>query len=344
MKFNIKKMFTSFCAVSLALCMSIPAFAKEAEVEAVEGSIPMEIRSSEKFLSEEAHIYDVIPGTDEWNQMTPEQRYESCKVTIDEVESMTTSALLETVLDYPYFINIYAYDSIDKGIKSLSNYFPGIQELLDREDVNVALQEYSESLVAVQSNKSDDNIVKALGIRILKDITNENNEKTSGFVLPRASSSSVKTPNGTKVQAFYDLQWSDHIYVSSLSEAKALSKEYLELYPSAKIVRSPSPSYNCHSYAWYSTSSTNKYWIDNPSPYITDGSYTSSTAKVGNVITYEEDGSYTHSGIITATPGGPVTVTSKWGPTSVFSHDVNDCPYVQHWSGNSVTVSSWAKK
>ncbi|NCE63148.1 hypothetical protein D1159_00785 [Pseudoflavonifractor sp. 524-17] len=33
------------------------------------------------------------------------------------------------------------------------------------------------------------------------------------------------------------------------------------------------PSYNCHSYAWYSQSISNNYWINDPKPYMNDGSY-----------------------------------------------------------------------
>ena len=33
-------------------------------------------------------------------------------------------------------------------------------------------------------------------------------------------------------------------------------------YPNAELLRSASNYYNCHSYAWYSKSTINTYWID----------------------------------------------------------------------------------
>ena len=106
-------------------------------------------------------------------------------------------------------------------------------------------------------------------------------------------------------------------------------ERFLKMYPSASLVRGPNPSYNCHSYAWYSTSSTNNAWMDDPSMYMEDGSYERTTAAVGCNVAYKRtDGECFHSGKIVATTGGPVTVRSKWGPLGLFTHAINDCPYV----------------
>lgn len=62
-----------------------------------------------------------------------------------------------------------------------------------------------------------------------------------------------------------------------------------------------------------------------------------STGNVGDKITYKQNGSYTHSGIMT----GKGEVTTKWGCCGVYKHGVTNCPYyvsgvsVNYWKRNN---------
>lgn len=98
-----------------------------------------------KTLSDQPHVYEVLPGSDEWNEMTPSERRASCAVSQSEVEGMTTAALLTTVLDYPYLIDMFAFNSLQAGIDAVSAQFPGLPELLDRNDARRVLKEYMET-------------------------------------------------------------------------------------------------------------------------------------------------------------------------------------------------------
>ena len=109
-------------------------------------------------LSDEPHVYEVLPGTPEWESMTPSQRQESCEVSVEEVESMTTAALVETVISYPYLIDIYAFDTLEQGIEWVSMYFLGLPELLSREDAIDELQKYQIKMKEQISN--EDNLWK----------------------------------------------------------------------------------------------------------------------------------------------------------------------------------------
>lgn len=93
-----------------------------------------------------AHVYKVLPGTEEWNAMTPKERTKSCYVSREEAAAMTTDALVETVLTYPFLINIHAYDSLTYGIEEVKGYFPPLEELLTRKDAWKALREYGKDL------------------------------------------------------------------------------------------------------------------------------------------------------------------------------------------------------
>lgn len=68
--------------------------------------------------------------------------------------------------------------------------------------------------------------------------------------------------------------------------------------------------YNCHSYAWYKQSPYNRYWMQDPTPYTKDGSY--SRVVSGNLI-------------------------SKWGSTGVFRHRATQVPS----SYDTNTISIW---
>ena len=46
--------------------------------------------------------------------------------------------------------------------------------------------------------------------------------------------------------------------------------EEIARFPSVVELREPTMSYNCHSYAWYSQSENNIYWIDEPGSFLTD--------------------------------------------------------------------------
>lgn len=99
------------------------------------------------YTIEVAYVYPVRPGTDEWRALdTPEKKLEACHVPVEQLHCMTTDALLETVLNYPLLVNIYAYNSIEIGIRSVSAYFPGLDELFSRNDAASAFATYASAL------------------------------------------------------------------------------------------------------------------------------------------------------------------------------------------------------
>lgn len=113
--------------------------------------------------------------------------------------------------------------------------------------------------------------------------------------------------------------------------------------------------YNCHSYAWYSTSTDNCYWIDNPTNfYLGNNDYHEvTTPTVGDIICYF-NGSYNiHSGIVTAVNGqvsngkcgnsNTVEVISKWGTAGLYEHNGYECPYTQYGGGAATSVKYFHK-
>ena len=87
------------------------------------------------------YVYPIQPGTEEWAKLDSlDAKIAACKVDPELMNSMTTEALLETVLDYPLLPNMYAFSSAEIGIGSVSGYFEGLQMLHDREDAAECIQ------------------------------------------------------------------------------------------------------------------------------------------------------------------------------------------------------------
>lgn len=116
--------------------------------------------------------------------------------------------------------------------------------------------------------------------------------------------------------------------------------------------RGASVKYNCHSYAWYSTSSSNPNWIE----IFNTTNYTSATMQsvnVGGIIVYCESYSGNigpsterkHSAIVTGKIYHPVqtntvtdfTMKSKWGMYGLYTHNLANCPYYYYDSTNYVS-------
>jgi len=105
----------------------------------------------------------------------------------------------------------------------------------------------------------------------------------------------------------------------------------LQNFPNAVLISSSTGIYNCHSFAWFYQSNTSPYWMDNPTAYWTDGSFTDEKA---TLLSKDDRVTYTttqldHSAYVFQ--GGTAKVTglviSKWGATPLFKHAQNYCPY-----------------
>lgn len=175
--------------------------------------------------------------------------------------------------------------------------------------------------------------------------TNQTNAAITNYLNSQGHScklSSVKTPKNTSIQTFY---YSNGM---SSSEASMLNAYFQKLIKQNKwdAVKIGEPNfYNCHSYAWYSQSSSNKHWINqywfnpmtgkftksaNLSKYWTDGSYTCvetvtnrsipSSVPNGSVVFYA-------NGDHSAIKYSSTKFRSKWGFGGVYEHSPGCAPY-----------------
>lgn len=115
-----------------------------------------------------------------------------------------------------------------------------------------------------------------------------------------------------------------------------------DYYSSFVKVNSASSKYNCHSYTWYSTSTSNIYWIDDPSPiYNNTGSWTlwqipMRNPQSGDRITFWKNGSLLHSAIINSL----TNCTSKLGHYGVYKTTISEMESYY----NSTTTETYIPK
>ena len=153
----------------------------------------------------------------------------------------------------------------------------------------------------------------------------------------------VYTPRKTAVLVYKFSEMSNSEIINCNAEGDMLVPEATRIAPSSNI-------YNCHSYAWYSQTTTNEYWMPDPSNYYTDYSYDeTSTPKVGDKICYfSKNGENKHSGIIIGINSASSNnvcgnsnlyqVRSKWGSWGLYEHRGDQCPYTSTYGGECTYV------
>lgn len=107
-----------------------------------------------------------------------------------------------------------------------------------------------------------------------------------------------------------------------------MNKEYEAL--GATLIANPSPKYNCHSYAWHSTSPNNTYWINSISPYLSDSNCSEvspSQLQESDIVVYYVNGKPEHSGVIYRIGNdSTLTIRSKWGDHGLYEHGIEQLP------------------
>ena len=267
-------------------------------------------------LINEPHIFSTTPDDPEWDTFTTvAERRNACHVPLEELQAMTTEALVDTILNYPLLIDIYAYDDLETGIAAVSKYFGGIEELMRRND---AVEILSTNLENRTTNRSARNMIDIYLESLLQAV----NGYIEPYVYPYGEPGTVTTPNGSTVNVTVGKAWTNESN-DSYYDALIQQEEYLDTYSTAVAVSYPNPAFNCHSYAWYEMSEENNVWMPDPRLYMTDGSYSACSVSIGAKVYYSSSNNFpVHSGVIVNLPvgGNSAKVQSKWGKCGIFIH------------------------
>ena len=109
-------------------------------------SLPVIISCSEQTTfnntsnATDVYEFSVRPGMPEWASFTSHtEMVEACQIPESILQDMSTAGLVETVLNYPLAIDIWAFGSTQTGFGAIIYEFNGIRELLSREDAATEL-------------------------------------------------------------------------------------------------------------------------------------------------------------------------------------------------------------
>ena len=279
-------------------------------------------------------LYKTTPIDEKWaTYASKDEMVAACKIDSNILSNMTTDDLVKAVLDYPLLVNIYLYDSYEEGLEALAKDSDAYRELLKRPDAGEKLL----SRLQTSSFNSNENSLEKKTIKLLtveKTVWNNIADKQSAerLLAPNVININVQTPNNTSVPVVIQGE------VLTSDQKTAIDNQTKSAYPNATFLASSTTNYNCHSYAWYWASTSNLYWMDNPSAYMSDGSYNrvTSTSAAGDRMYFDYGA---HSAVVYAA-GGPIgnlnllTVTSKWGQGPLMRHVANYSPY----SSSAVTL------
>lgn len=322
--------------------------------------------SYSEITSQYAELADNVPVFSEELRVSSDILKSPYQLPAATIANLTTTELAEVVLAYPYLSDVYAYNSLQEGLEAIRKTYLPLDLLLKRADAPVGLLEvYQSASQELGTKKAHSFNMKLELLEVIlaqKELSGARDEITAVYsqvldnkdpgiygesltsyldvlaeqkITPYASdtTTTVKTPKGSNVTVIK--------YGSDLTDAKKteINNSMAKNYPKASRLTSATKLFNCHSYAWYSSNtSTNKYWMNDPAKYMSDGSYKKQTGfKNGQKLLWADK---SHSGIISMVYQGPpapgnnamsmVKVKSKWGQAGVYEHAGNYSPYTNN--------------
>lgn len=231
-----------------------------------------------------------------------EDRFSFCDISEEMAKTMTTDAIVRSVLHYPLNYLIFAYNNPIDAVKLVIDSSHLHQELLLREDAAETILHYFEKSV-IDMNVSypslDESyqhltyademfleyLIASWTIKGFEDsgIKNklysivDDKEKRRSMDTATYSEYSISPLRIIKqrIAAVQNTQTTSTIYTYfgqalevinnqelSVLEVANITNVSVSLYPNSVIVRPASTQYNCHSYAWYDQSTNNHYWLN----------------------------------------------------------------------------------
>ncbi|MBQ6105006.1 MAG: hypothetical protein IJL03_03545 [Lachnospiraceae bacterium] len=110
--------------------------------------------------------YPSLPGMTTWAYGNHADMVKACRIPDEVLSGMSTENLVQTVLFYPLFPDVLAYDSMDMGYNAIKQSFNGLSELCKRTDRNEAL------LAVVRDHKNwffDNEPITVEGIAVMPE-------------------------------------------------------------------------------------------------------------------------------------------------------------------------------
>ena len=374
----MKRLMTLLPAMFLMLMSCQQNLMPEMTTDMPDGEIMTKALSAGKVTPDDPVVF--LPATDmkSWTDIGPlEDRFAACEVPQSRLSSMTTEALVKSMLNYPLNYLVFAYNDPQDAIDLIVEYSPLHKEFLSRTDgAEVFVDYYAAAGLDMRLEKSSHDgdytslsytntmfmdhflgskhmtglgkasvkqkLAEAVSKKLQERLEDKNlslfsvkplltidetaslgiaNLETKASVI---STVTVYTPLGQSITGY-------KMSATSSTEAAQMENEAKSEYSSA-IVKGPATwSYNCHSYAWHNSSTSNDVWINSDgsgSPgqvkkYWTNDLYEQCYnfgPNVEKVFYWGGD----HSAIMLANGNAQ----SKWGAWPLMEHALTYSPYL----------------
>ena len=291
------------------------------------------------------YLYPITVQSKEWFEYTVKEKVDMLRINETVLSDMTDCQLIYAVADYPYLCDIYVYGlTVAEGVEQLQEYCSALGELLKRPGYQETLIREGTKLINefIAEDREDRTIIayemRDLIDALCSDSADMHYSKSTREILERT------TPYASYV--IYD---EEHVGGEHFYWDNSLMNSY-----QISLIRQGTCHYNCHSYAWHDQSTSNIYWIPDPTAYTTSGYYTNPYSggvsatiyttgiSTGDIIFYQAANTINmHSVIFTgnASSGVPIAeapVISKWGKDGLFTHHLNEVPVKYDYSYISV--------
>ena len=281
-------------------------------------------------LSDSKKYYSVTPDDPEWeNFSTSKEMIEACAIPASQLEKMSTYELADAVLAFPLLMDIYFFNDIDMALKNLSKRSDAYSALLQREDAMEVMESVYKTMQS--SRDTDELMLHTMELLLSDERVIVNQEITGSHNCHLAKSTkTIYTPNGSPVTVVIRSE-------NSSEFNRQLDEHTKKTYPNATYVAPSTSTYNCHNFAW-NTDSPRQYWMNDPTAYMTDGSYKEgkiSSTKQAKV--YYEFGNHSGNYVPQESLAYKPLIASKWGPGPLMLHTYDYCPY------DASSVSFWLR-
>jgi len=108
-----------------------------------ENSPVLIIINSALIIDEESTIfkYKITPQDEGWKAFkTHDEMVQACRIPKEILKKMTTEEVVDAVVDFPLFLDLFLYNSDEEGIKALLENSDAFKELITRKDYKKILQ------------------------------------------------------------------------------------------------------------------------------------------------------------------------------------------------------------
>ncbi len=370
-----KKIFCFIVCITILVSTNISIVTFDGTVQPYEEmEYNYDLVSKDDWENTEIGEYPIDVDSEIWSQLSYSEAAAACDMPKEYAESLTTEELVDYAVNYPFLMDIFAYDNFTDGMNHLVNKSSVFEELFSRVDcydeliaeyleLDIDYEEVSKSHDVCDTNYDIEVFIEIyLGLnydllsykqaeRFIEEYEvkfssmNEEcqessfstfvydaiDEKmgaiptsaipenlTTKFVHSSEECTVATTSSNYKIcsncqalvlETFINVNGKDVLcyeWISGGMTAEDIlnTDNYVtSAHPSFYRLRSASSKYNCHSYAWYSESYSNVYWINDPSPIYENANYwLLLDTQTGNLqaddrITFWSSGKIAHSAI-----------------------------------------------